>query len=370
MKTDVNELTLILATLSGGGIQRATIRLIKEFEKQKIQTTLVVVNGEGQLKNDLPTACKYVDLNCKKTLYASFRLAKHLFKEKPEVVISSQTHLNVLLIIIRMLIRFPRILIVREHITFNKEIAVGKGILERFRPLMIRLFYPFASKVVAVSKGSAGSIYQLAKYKKEIRVIFNGIEQNEIKLKAKQSYESPWIEDSKLKVIVGMGRLIYQKNFSLLLRAFSLIEDKNLRLIIFGEGPELRNLKALCNELDIQSRVHLHGYIDNPFPAMNEANLFVLPSRWEGFANVVIEALSCGLPIVATDCPGGPSEILRNKPFGTIVPVEDASAMANSIQALIGKDYDRGEIIKYSEKFDIEKVAKQYIELIKNYNDD
>lgn len=326
---------------------------------------MVVVNAKGPLREEIPNECTLIDLDCGRTRHAFFRLMLYFLSEKPDIVISSQTHLNLLVICIRMLIGFPRHLIVREHITFNKEFFKNKRLLERMRPWIIQHCYPFASKVVAVSKSSADSIHLFTKLNKEVHVIQNGLNLNLIRQKANELQNHQWLNNSSVKLIIGIGRLTHQKDFSTLLRAFYQLKNpQNYRLLILGEGAELTSLKSLAEELNIQDYVDFPGFIHNPYPFLASANIFVLPSRWEGFANVVIEALACGIPIVATDCPGGPADILAEKSFSRIIPMEDSRAMARSIEELLACKNEKASIINYSEEFSIENVAQKYINLI------
>jgi glycosyltransferase involved in cell wall biosynthesis len=237
--------------------------------------------------------------------------------------------------------------------------------MERLRPMMVRMFYPFATHLVAVSPKSAESIYQFTEYPKDIRVIRNGLKLEAIHQKANRPLSYPWLKCKDITLIVGIGRLSIQKNFSLLLKAFSQLENRqNVRLIILGDGPDLENLIALSDELNIRDYVDFPGFMENPFPILSRAGVFVLSSKWEGFANVVIEALACKVPIVATDCPGGPLDILAGKPFARIVPVDDPIAMARAIGDLLTTEVERAPIADYARNFDIRDIAQQYIDLI------
>jgi glycosyltransferase involved in cell wall biosynthesis len=366
MNNQPQKITFFLASLEGGGIQKATMRLIQEFIKKNIQVALVAVNAHGHVRNEIPEGCSVIDLKRVKTRYAFFRLIRYLLGEKPLITISSQTHLNFLIIVARLLTGYPKHLIVREHITFNTEIAADKKIQERLRPWMIRLFYPLASRFVTVSADSAKSIHKYAGYKKEIRVIQNGLNINSIHSMSNQPSMHPWLNGSKnVKLIIGMGRLSLQKNFSDLLKAFSLLKNKqDYRLIILGEGPELEKLMQASRDLHIQDYVDFPGFVENPYSILARADVFVLSSKWEGFANVIIEALACGVPIVATNCPGGPSDILENKSFAKIVPMSDPSAMSNAIEEMITVRKNKEEIIELARMYDIQEIAQQYIDLI------
>ena len=359
-------ISLFLPTLNGGGIQKATIRLIRELLKRDVQVVLVAINGNGPIRKEIPEGCDFIDLKASRTRYAFIPLLKYLRSAKTIIGISSQTHLNVLMIIIRVLTGYPKYLVVREHNTFNSNYLKANKFVENLRPQLIRLFYPMATKLIAVSRSVAESIHQHARVKKEIQVIQNGIDVDEIQTLIKSLPDQPWYPKiSDKKTIVGLGRLSNQKNFSSLLTAFSLLNDvENLQLVIMGEGEEHHDLLSLSKKLDIHKRVLLPGFVVNPYPILSQAKIFVLSSRWEGFSNVILEALACGVPIVATDCPGGPADILADKPFARVVPMNDPVAMASAMREILSLTFEKNEIIRYARQFDITKIAQQYIELV------
>jgi glycosyltransferase involved in cell wall biosynthesis len=359
--------TIALASLEGGGVQKVAVHLIREFLRLEIPTTLIAIDSSGPVRREIPDGCALIELNSHRTRWALLGLSLTLTKNKPYVLISSQTHLNVLVIIARILTGYPRKLIVIEHIAFNTSMMAAGRLLERLRPWMIKTFYPFADRIVTVSTDSAYSIYHYAKINKKIDVIENGLDLDAIQQSASQLVVGhPWMEEnSGLKLIVGMGRLSPQKNFADLLHAFSLLERReNYRLIILGEGPEEDALRSFSKELNIQDCVDFPGYVENPFPLLARANLFVSSSRWEGFANVVIEALACGIPVVATDCPGGPSNILAGQAFAKIVSMGNTFEMSIAMNDLLSTDFDRSTIMEYAKNFNVQTMAQRYLDLI------
>jgi glycosyltransferase involved in cell wall biosynthesis len=359
------KITFILATLQGGGIQKVTIRLIREYLRMRIPTKLITIDSSGPMHLEIPSECELIELNSRRTRWAFWKLMSLLKQDKPEVIISAQTHLNVLVIIARILTGYPKKLIVVEHITFNDELIKRGPLFERIRPFLIRLFYPLTDRIVAVSPAAVRSIYQYARINKKIDMIWNGVDIDEICERSSQPVAHHWVNGNK-RIVIAMGRLTVQKNFSALLNAFAMIEPiENHHLIILGEGPEYEHLQALAKELGIQDYVDFPGFVENPFAFLAQADLFVLSSRWEGFANVVIEALACGISIVATDCPGGPADILDNQPFARIVPVDNPKEMAAAMQILLSMKFDSAVISEYARNFNIQKVAVSYLELIR-----
>jgi len=367
MPDNGNHFTFFLASLEGGGIQKATTRLIKELIAQGVKITLVTINGSGPIRSEIPSKCQFVDLNVKRTRYSFFPLLKYLRTSHPNIGISSQTHLNVLLIIIRLLCGYPKKLFVREHNTFTSENVFLGNLSESIRIPLIRIFYPHCTQIIAVSESVANSIKLFTGIKESIRVIWNGLDISNIEEKQHVSGYLQKVElENSCKVIVGVGRLSKQKSFRDLLEAFSILINKiDAKLYILGEGEERELLEGKAHQLKIQDHVYLPGFIDNPYPIIANADVFVSPSSWEGFSNVIIEALACGTPIVATDCPGGPKDILQDKPFARIVEKGNPRELANGIEEILSTNLNRILIKKYAERFDISRVAKAYIELIK-----
>lgn len=162
--------------------------------------------------------------------------------------------------------------------------------------------------------------------------------------------------------MLAVGSFKTQKNFPLLIRAFAqLPQSLKAKLIILGEGVLRPELEMLIQELGLQERVALPGFALDPSCWYRSADLFVLSSNWEGFGNVIVEALECGMPVVSTDCPSGPAEILANGRYGQLVPVGDATALAAAIQASLLEAHDHEALRRRAQDFAVPKIAEQYL---------
>jgi len=162
-----------------------------------------------------------------------------------------------------------------------------------------------------------------------------------------------------------VGRLTEQKDFSTLLQAFAQVRaQRQARLLLLGEGEMRDELTALGLALGIAKDLSLHGFTNNPFAYMARAAVFVLSSAYEGLPGVLIQALACGCPVVSTDCPSGPSEILENGQYGRLVPVGDPAAMAQAILSTLEAPPDRGLLQKQASLFSVDRAVEQYLEVL------
>ncbi|MCG8345898.1 MAG: glycosyltransferase [Chlorobiales bacterium] len=174
----------------------------------------------------------------------------------------------------------------------------------------------------------------------------------------------PWFYPGEPPVILGVGRLVQQKDFPLLIRAFSrLRKRREARLMILGEGPLRPELEALVETLDLKKDISLPGFIANPYAYMRCSALFILSSRWEGFGNVLVEAMACGTPVVSTDCPSGPSEILENGKWGRLVPVGDVNAMAFAMESALIEPSTHDTAMRAAD-FSVEQAISSYIQVL------
>jgi len=224
----------------------------------------------------------------------------------------------------------------------RRRIRLWRSVLER------------AEGLIAVSRGVADDFVAATRIERErVRVVYNPIVDSSLVARAAESADHPWLAGGGPPVILGVGRLTGQKDFATLVSAFALVRARRpCRLLIIGEGEERERLEALARMLGMQDALDLAGFQPNPLPFMREARLLVLSSRWEGFGNVLVEALYCGTPVVSTDCPHGPREVLADGKYGRLVPVGDPQALADAIAESLDEEPDplrmRGRAVVFS----------------------
>lgn len=357
-----NLVALFLPSLRGGGAERVMVNLARGFRERGLLVDLVLAKAEGPYLADVPEGVRIIDLGAKRVLYALPKLVRYLRQEKPKAMLSTLTHANIVAIWARIMSRVPVRLVIREANTLSLSAQNAKDLRGKMMPMLVSFFYRCADVVVANSLGVANDLVTRIRLPRErIKVIYNPVITPEIFAKAEEPLHHPWFQLGEPPVILGVGRLTKQKDFPTLIRAFALVRrERQARLMILGEGEARPQLEALVQQLRLEHDVALPGFVENPYKYMKRAALFVLSSNWEGLPNALIEALALGTRVVSTDCPSGPSEILENGRWGSLVPVGDAKALAEAILVALETDAPLGPV-QSLERFESSKVAEQYL---------
>ncbi|HZS63046.1 MAG TPA: glycosyltransferase [Xanthobacteraceae bacterium] len=357
-----------LSDLDAGGAQRTFINLLKAMPEQAIRATLVVGNARGAARDWLDPQTRVTDLHCARTRAALWRLRRLLAAERPDVLLATMVDANVVAAAAALLApRRPK-LVLRET---NSHRA--RHDLSPFQRAAVRFAYPRADAVVALSHGVAREL--IADYgldPRRVVTIHNPIDIDGWRRQAEAARRlpSPWPAGEGLK-LVAAGRLIRQKGFDLLLQALAACrgEGRRARLAILGEGSERADLQARASGLGLADRVVMPGFVGDPAAWYAHADLFVLPSRWEGFGHVIVEAMACGLPVVAFDCPHGPKDILGDGEGGVLVERENVSASAETIDRLLAASEERNRLARgaqrTAERFAQPRIAADYARLIR-----
>ena len=356
----------MLPDLGGGGVERVRLTLADAFMARGHAVDFVLMRGGGELASLLPQGAGLVDLAAPRLRNGLPPLARYLSDRRPDALLAAMWPLTSIAVWARDLSRMRTRIVVSDHNDYRRappgDSAFGRFKLRR----TMRWSYPRAEGIVAVSAGVAETVAALADIPRDrVSVIHNPARAPS---PAASSAGAPaatgWAAHDGPKLI-AIGKLKEQKQFSLLLSAFAMVRSRvGARLLILGEGPLRGELEALIARLGLDGAVDLPGFVPDPHPYLARADLFVLSSAWEGFGNVILEALACGTPVVSTDCPSGPREILEDGRYGKLVPVGDAAALARSILASLGKDHDRTALMARAGEFSIDKAADKYLRLL------
>jgi glycosyltransferase involved in cell wall biosynthesis len=351
---------IILHDVRVGGAERVMLQLAEALSKDGVPVELILAHAEGALLSKIPSSVKIVDLNVNNPLMMLIKVIQYLRVKRPKALISPFEVTSIVAVLAKLLSRVPARIVVRLSVALSKHKRVWfKKLLER---MAVSLFYRFADAIVAVSQGVANDFTMYSGIPAtRIEVIYNPVISEQFIQDRDRIADHPLLSDhEKLPVILGVGRLTEQKDFYSLIRAFDMIVKKRpARLIILGDGEERELLEALAHQLNIQDKVHFPGIILNPMMFMKKASVFVLSSKWEGLPGALIQALACGCPVVSTDCPSGPFEILDGGKYGRLVPVGDVEAMAMAIEDVLNGEYQTLPEL-WMEPYKADVVIEQY----------
>ena len=291
-------------------------------------------------------------------------LVRYLQRARPDTLLSGKPMPNLMSTWAARLAGVPMRVVISQHSHLSTEVQdMGWG------PLVptIRRAYSQADARIAVSHGVADDLSrhlhiprpEVVTLPPAFRIQTNFLGQ------AETATAHPWLHPEVPPVILGAGRLMQQKDFPTLLRAFARVrQQRRVRLIILGEGPLRADLETLARTLGVAADVALPGLVDNPSAYMARAAVFALSSAWEGLPGVVVEALAVGCPVVSTDCPSGPAEILAGGTYGRLVPVGDSPALAAALSATLDAPPPRDLLQRRAQAFSIDRVMDRYLEVL------
>lgn len=327
-------LALFIPDLRGGGAERVMLNLAHGLVERAIETDLVLMNATGEYLDKVDPRVNIHNLGTARAMTSINPLIHYLRHRQPDALISALGQANLAALVASRLSTTRVPVLVTEHQSF--EPGREKGFRRNIFPRLARMLYPRAT-VVAVSEGVADTLADVTGLpRNRIKVIRNPVLTDGLHEAAAATQAVKLPEN----YLVAAGRLTAQKNFPLLIEAFSRISaaQPGLQLVILGEGEDRPILEELISTKSLSERVLLPGFQANPYPWISRSRGFVLSSDWEGLPTVLIEALALGVPLVATDCPSGPREILSGGRLGQLVPPGDADALAQALTRALEQD--------------------------------
>jgi glycosyltransferase involved in cell wall biosynthesis len=350
--------------IDDGGIDRYALNLAEVLLQQGVAVDLFVTSAEGKLLPQRPKATRlFVGGGSTKRSIVPFY--RYLRQEQPDLLISANLYIDIVSIVVKALARVPTRHAVTLHTAFSREDYRGKPFLKQVYTQLCTWLYPRADYIVAVSNAVAKDSQAYFKLEKPIRVIYNPVVAPAIYTKSTAQAEHPFFQTKQAPVLLAIGRLSAQKDFSTLLRGFAELRKQHAaRVLILGEGEERGLLESLAKDLNLGAELSMPGFVDNPYPYIKNADVLVSTSAWEGLPTVIIEALALGTPVVATDCPGGSSEILEGGKYGQLVAMNNPSALAEAMGTTLQSPPDRDKLIERGRAFSVEAAAQKYLSLI------
>ena len=348
--------------LEGGGAERVMINLAQIFaEDFGLKVDLVLASAEGILLAQVSPSVNIVDLKSSGVLKSLPKLIRYLRQNRPFAILSTLEHANIIAIWAKYL-SFTK---TRVVVRIANTISVAKQTDRRLR-LLAKIFYRQANHIIAVSQGVKKDTSQNLNFSSErIYVIKNPVFFERVIEKAAET-PTDKVFDSMVKTVIAVGRLHPQKDFPTLIKAFkklNILSEK--QLIILGEGHQRMFLESLIKDLGLVDEVYLLGFKENPYSYIKNADVFVLSSLYEGFPNVLLEAMACGCPIVSTDCPSGPREIIDDPHYGKLVPVGNSEAMADAILEMLENPTPPEILYERLQAFSPLQIAEQYLKVLR-----
>ena len=359
-----------LPSLEPGGTERNVVNLVNNIDRAKYATSLVLGQKEGDFIKEVHSDIPIVTLSASNSLYLFFKLIRYFKQQKPDVFISAFPRINVVCIAAKIYSRVNTKVVVTEHSVFSLLPVIAKnmwrGTFARFfMPTLCRLMYPCADTIICVSEGIKADLVKILGSSKKIEVIYNPVIDEKVYKLAAKPVSHPWFSDSKIPIIIAAGRLVACKDYSTLINAFNMVQkNQPARLVILGRGPKKEELMRLIETMGLAGSVAFLGFQENPYAYMKKASVFALASLQEGFGNVIIEAMACQVPVVSTNCPTGPGEIIEHMKNGILVSMGDAQSMAVEIikilqNPVLAKTLSR-EGTKRADFFSVTKSVREY----------
>lgn len=330
------KIMFVIFGMQGGGAQRVVARILALLDRNRFTPSLVLFQGEGAFLSLVPPDVTVLD--CERYghggRWAWFgNFVRFCRREDPDVIVSFLWFSNLVTILARAVAGIRAGLVVSERLSIS---GAREGFLEDIaRRIGIFFLYRAADRVTPNSDATREQFvrrYRLSPQK--VITILNPLDIDSIVSRSLEK-DTLRIEENSLPVIIAMGRLVRQKGFDILLRSLPVIKHPCL-LFILGEGEDEGALRSLSARLGVENRVTFTGFLSNPYPTLSAASVFVLSSRFEGFPNALLEAMSLGVPCVSTRCPSGPEEIITDGVNGFLVPVDDPGALAGAIDQFLG----------------------------------
>lgn len=359
-------IAFFLPNLHGGGAERAVINLLRGLHEMdsSIPLDLLLGSREGEYINQIPKQVRIIDFSVSRVLKSIIPIKKYLQEFKPLTLVSQMSHANVIAVIAKHLAKTDTklILVEQNNLSYDKS----KLLRGKFVPFFMKLLYPYADEIIGVSHAVSRDLErQLNLQEGRVKTIYNPIVDNDLIYQANLPITHSWFNKKDYPIILAVGRLTEQKDFANLVKAFAILRKKMMaRLVILGEGELRKDLAKLVEELDISQDVSMPGFVENPYQYMKNASAFVLSSRWEGLGNVLIEAMACGCPVVSTDCPSGPEEILLSGKYGPLVPTKDAEALSEAIFKVLNNPLKADVLKKRAEYFSVKESVSNYCKVI------
>ena len=376
MQIEEKKIMFVVPSLRGGGAEKVAATLLDSLAKSDDNLKVIVILLHKEAVRITRPNIEIICLDVRdagnifhpmfKFLRVMYLLARIIRHVRPRTIISFMDYLNVASIISTRLSGVRcRVVLTVHTLLASYMLRYADNYREKILRRLVLLTYKRADAIIAVSQGVRDDLVNIFRVAGElVHVVHNPVDIDRIRSLSRETVHEK-LFSGEVPVILSAGRLVKEKGFDCLIKSFSRLQQRcNARLVILGEGNEEENLRALSRELGIAEDVILLGYQDNPYKYMKHADIFVLPSRYEGFGIVIVEAMACGVPVVATKSYKGIEEIIEDERSGLLVPVADEDALAGAMFRLISYPEEKKRFIGNASeklgKFSAEHILEKY----------
>lgn len=365
---NLRKVFFVIPALHGGGAERVVVNILKFIDRNKFKPVIVLFKKKGEFLPEISPDVRLEVLDAK--FIVPLRLMRLLKREQPDVLVSFMWYTNFVVLSSRILSRLKCRVIVNERSELS--LSYKNQLKEMLRRIIIHFLYRYSDRIIANSSIMGFQLKKmLRRLPEKVAVIYNPVDIQMISGMSFSEVEHSWFKE-KVPIIVSAGRLSVEKGFSYLLKSVSILatEGTDCRLVILGKGKEDDRLKSLASELGIKNKIAFLGFQENPYKYLANSTVFVLSSLYEGFPNVLLEAMALGVPSVATRCLTGPEEIIVDGVNGLLVPPADEKELADAIKRLLNDEDLRRRLgeagRKRAEDFRVDKIVSQYEKVIED----
>jgi glycosyltransferase involved in cell wall biosynthesis len=357
----------IFISFSGeGGVERMVSNLIKEFVRQGYSIDLLLIKARGEHLKHLPKEVNIIKLGSDHTAFTLWPLIRYLRQHKPEAMLVAKHRAIMIALFAKILAGVNTRIVGRLGTNLSQALEGKSAVRKWFWHFQMRRLYPKAEKIIPVSEGVLSDVANITGLGADkLRVIHNPVITTEMSVLANEPIDHPWFTDKQSPIIIGAGRFTRQKDFITLIKAFAQVrQHKPCRLVLLGAGNLQAQYEQLADELGVRNDISMPGFMHNPYPYMKQADLFVLSSAWEGSPNVLSEALAMGTPVVATDCPSGPREVLQGGKIAPLVEVGDDKNMAEAMLEVLNDPPNKTTLQAAVNEYTAETSAQRYLQAL------
>lgn len=360
----VSPVVALIAPLLGGGIGRNIVNLANAFHSKGYYVHLVLDELGDEYADQIRGGIAIVRMPTSHAYSGVPFLGAYLLRHKPEVILAPNIRQTILALRTCSLLRASTRVYTNIHSTFSELLKTLSQDKCASHTNHVRRWYPRCNRVIAVSKGVADDFVSLTGISTDyVTTIYNPAVTEELERLSHVPVEHPWFQPGQPPVILTVGRLEVEKNFMLLIDAFERVRSTTTcRLVVIGEGTQRQYIESRVGGSVFSTDIALLGYQRNPYRYMRRSAAFALTSVFEGFGNVIVEALATGTPVVSTDCPYGPREILAGGRYGTLVQSYDPDAFAEALRRTLASR-PATPFKEAVAPFVADTVARQYLQV-------